>query len=617
MSVCSARIPCYTLSSTRRGSLGIRGRLLSLTLGFAIPLAVTGLIGLGWLWTQSRRQLDVSVRQQAELAAAAFERWIEAERQPLVALAASASGRPNSQPLTEPELRSVLRAHPNWLSIEVRGRGGSVDLVYPERTTTLASDVFESLRSDFADGSSSAIEMNWSIGAGRPVLLIAAPLIDGGALDVQVDAASIGELVSDIELPTGSIISLFDPKRRIILRAPNGEHFIGRDMSDAPGFALIAHERSAVSEATSRNDGVSRVYGIARVGDTGCAASVGVPSARLYEPARAQFDRYLFFSLIALSCAVVAALVIARKVTVPVRLLGDAARSLGSGDFTVRARADGDSELSNLARVFNSMARSLEEREAKLAELDRLKSDFVSGVSHELRTPLTTIKTLTQVLQRGGETTEQRAKYLEAISMECDRQIDFVLDILDLSRIEAGGFDIALECVDVAQIVDAVIAVERFSCDAAGVALVADVETDLPYVLAEDAALRRVLRCLTENAIKFTPRGGTITVGAREVGGTVEIVVSDTGAGIPAADVPHLFDKFYQSDRGGDARRGVGLGLYLARTIVQHLGGKISVESEFGRGSVFSVVLRRWTAAAPSRVENQEELREQASADRR
>ena len=86
--------------------MGIRGRLLALTLGFAIPLAATGLIGLQWLWSASRGQLDASVRKQAELAAAAFERWIEAERQPLLALAASASGRPNSEPLSPAELRS-------------------------------------------------------------------------------------------------------------------------------------------------------------------------------------------------------------------------------------------------------------------------------------------------------------------------------------------------------------------------------------------------------------------------------------------------------------------------------------------------------------------------------
>src|SRR4051812_17340892 len=127
-------------------------------MGVAIPLAVTGLIGLEWVWTASRERLDASVRKQAELAAAAFNGWIDAERQPLVGLAASESGRPDSQPLTEAELRSVVRAHPHWLGVEELDADNRVVVAWPPASAPLPPDVVASLREDLAHGERGPIE---------------------------------------------------------------------------------------------------------------------------------------------------------------------------------------------------------------------------------------------------------------------------------------------------------------------------------------------------------------------------------------------------------------------------------------------------------------------------
>ncbi|MGB8510304.1 MAG: HAMP domain-containing sensor histidine kinase, partial [Pyrinomonadaceae bacterium] len=254
------------------------------------------------------------------------------------------------------------------------------------------------------------------------------------------------------------------------------------------------------------------------------------------------------------------------------------------------------------------------EREERLTELDRLKSEFVSSVSHELRTPLTTIKTLTRVLQRGGQTEVERQEYLATIAAECDRQIDLVLNLLDLTRIEAGAYKVSLSEVYPAQLVTNCVAVEQHAAEARGHHLAADLPAELPPVLTDEGALRRVLCSLIENAIKYTPDGGQITVSARADGeGEVALTVTDNGCGVAQEDLPHVFEKFFRgrpaaaaatSDESSDGAGefveapGIGLGLYLARNIVEQLGGRITVESVAAGGTKLLVYIPVWHSSA-------------------
>jgi signal transduction histidine kinase len=257
------------------------------------------------------------------------------------------------------------------------------------------------------------------------------------------------------------------------------------------------------------------------------------------------------------------------------------------------------------------MAERLEKREARIAELDRLKSEFVSSVSHELRTPLTTIKALTRLLMRDGLDESKRREYLDTISIECDRQIDLVLNLLDLSRIEGGVFRITHGRVDVGEVVFSCVKSEARSAEKRGHELRVEPIGELPPVCADPKALRRVLSNIIENAIKYTPDGGRILLSAQRVRHEVLISVRDNGRGIPPEDMPVLFDKFH---RGRPATHsavmrtaatgaefledadvsGVGLGLYLGRNVMEQMGGRISVESEVGRGSTFTLHLPVW-----------------------
>ena len=249
------------------------------------------------------------------------------------------------------------------------------------------------------------------------------------------------------------------------------------------------------------------------------------------------------------------------------------------------------------------------ERQAKRAdELDQLKSEFVSRVSHELRTPLTTIKALTRLLLRGDVDKEKQREFLETISVECDQQIDLILNLLDLSRIEAGVFRIALERVEVADVVTSCVRAELTAAERRRHKLHSKSVANIPPVCADPKTLRRVVSNLIENSIKYTPDGGLITLSADAGTDRVALRVTDNGRGIPEEDLPNLFDKFY---RGGSAPyqattnedfladadvSGLGLGLYLARDIMERMGGTISVETKVGEGSTFTLHLPIWKA---------------------
>ena len=266
------------------------------------------------------------------------------------------------------------------------------------------------------------------------------------------------------------------------------------------------------------------------------------------------------------------------------------ARMIGSMmDITERKRAE--QERAALLAL---------EREAR-AEAEKangVKDEFLAMVSHELRTPLTTIKMMTRLMQREAVSEEERRECLEGIATACDREIALVLNLLDLSRAEAGALDLQPAPVEAAEILDACVKLERHAAAARGHRLLVELPPErLPPLRADRRALRRVLCNLVENAIKYTPDGGRITLRARAAGREVALGVSDTGRGIAPEDLPRLFEKFYRGRAARPTRPetpGVGLGLYLSQRIVRQLGGRLDVESSPGAGSTFTVRLPAW-----------------------
>lgn len=590
--------------------MGIRGRLLALALGAVVPLVLLGFAVLWVVWGAEEQQLDESLEQQAELAAVVFDRWLDAQRQPLITIASYPAGHLRDAAALEADLRAVTNRRPHWIDVRVLDASGSVMATFPSDAEGLAAGVVEKLMAE-AHGGGAAIETDLTSDEGGYALAVAAPIEGGGASIARIGGEALEDLFRGITLPERALVTLLDSHHRVIYRSWMPESAFGLDLGDARVLSALENRSTTVVTVTSTIDGVERVYGLAHAGRTGYVTMVGVPSAILYAPVKRQLTTYALISLAVVFGTLTAALLMARGIARPVRLLGFAAQQFGEGDFSARAPDEGSDEISRLGANFNRMVERLEKRETRVAELDRLKSDFVSSVSHELRTPLTTIKALTRLLMRDGLDESKRREYLDTISVECDRQIDLVLNLLDLSRLEGGVFRITHERVDVAEVVSSCVQSETRAAEKRGHELGVEGSIEVPPVCADPKALRRVLSNIIENAIKYTADGGRIRLSACAEGGEVLISVTDNGRGIPEEDMPVLFDKFH---RGRPATHsevmrnattgaefledadvsGVGLGLYLGRNVMEQMGGKIGVDSEVGRGSTFTLHLPVW-----------------------
>jgi two-component system sensor histidine kinase BaeS len=315
--------------------------------------------------------------------------------------------------------------------------------------------------------------------------------------------------------------------------------------------------------------------------------------------------RLLLSAAVALPISALLALVLARGISRPIAALTKASERLAAGNFDYPLQSAGKDELATLTRSFDRMRQELQSTE-------RLRSQFVSDVSHELRTPLTAIKGLIETLQDGAaDDPTVRDRFLASIEAETDRLIRLVNDLLTLSRADALAFGADKENLDLHRL--AATTAQKFTARAAacGVLLRVDFTAGELKAPADADRIEQVLFNLLDNALKHTPPGGTISVTGHHAtieGGACRLIgpdisaegeilshsalanlpngkwailrITDTGAGIPAADLPHVFERFYRSDRARSRQRGgSGLGLSIAKALVEAHGGHIWLES--------------------------------------
>ena len=223
-------------------------------------------------------------------------------------------------------------------------------------------------------------------------------------------------------------------------------------------------------------------------------------------------------------------------------------------------------------------------------ELERMKSNFLSVVSHELRTPLHAIKGFVNIILMGktGPVTEIQRDFLETVQEQTNNLQRLIDDLLEFSRLESGRVTLRLQPVDIPVVIEAVLDKLSLSAQSAQVTLMNRTPDDLPSILADPWRLEQVVTNLVDNAIKFTPAQGRVTVTAEDIGDFIQVSVADTGIGIPQEQQERIFDRFYQVDSGANRQyKGTGLGLTICRHIVEHHRGRIWVESEPGQGATF------------------------------
>ncbi len=279
-----------------------------------------------------------------------------------------------------------------------------------------------------------------------------------------------------------------------------------------------------------------------------------------------------------------------RSISRPVLDLESGMKAVASGKFThqLSIEPDRQDEFGRLSSSFQTMSN-------RLAQLDKLKAEFISIASHELKTPINVILGYVELLEEGiyGKLNEQQREVTETIATQARNLTRLVRRLLDVSRFEAGGGTLDCRQMSLARFLDALQASFSVLAMQRGITFVVDRAPNLPgEVRWDEDRMNEVLGNLLSNAFKFTNRGGRVELAASAKDADIVIRLTDTGAGIPADQLPRIFQKFFQADNQSKAAsKGSGLGLAIAKEIVEAHGGSIEVSSAVGRGTTFTITM--------------------------
>jgi signal transduction histidine kinase len=300
--------------------------------------------------------------------------------------------------------------------------------------------------------------------------------------------------------------------------------------------------------------------------------------------------------LVSAAIALLMARWLARGMTQPLRDMAQAARRMETGDYSTRVQTRSRDEVGQLAEAFNTMS-------AELEGVERLRRELVANVSHELKTPIAAIRAHLENVLDGVERPDPDT--LQVMLRQSERLGRLVDQLLDLSRLESGDVPLDRSIVPLGPLVSQVLSEIDVARPGRGVAVTSQVADDTPAAFADRERVHQVLFNLVDNAVRYTPDGGAVTVSAHRNDGNVEIEVHDSGVGIVAEHLPRLFERFYRVDtsrsRADDG--GTGIGLAIARSVVEAHGGHIRADSEPGRGSTFAFTVRLRRQTPPQKLE--------------
>lgn len=295
----------------------------------------------------------------------------------------------------------------------------------------------------------------------------------------------------------------------------------------------------------------------------------------------------LLYSCIAVLVAFLAVSYTTGRITKPIIDMNATVLRFSKGEFDLRLPAKGQDEVAQLGKSFNLMANELN-------TLEQSRRSFVANVSHELRSPLTSMRGFLEAMQDGTIPEEECPKYIDIVIDENRRMTGMVNDLLDLARIESGQYALHLSVFDINELIARTLLTFEARIDAAHIEIALDFSKDYCYVEADPDQIAQVLRNLIDNAVKFTPAGGRLSLSTAADKKRARVRVADSGRGVAAEDIPYLFDRFYKAEKAHTpgAQSGTGLGLSIVKRIIAAHGQDISVESEPGAGTAFTFTLK-------------------------
>lgn len=304
--------------------------------------------------------------------------------------------------------------------------------------------------------------------------------------------------------------------------------------------------------------------------------------------AKAEITTYFVMAtVIAIIVEMIIVIFLSRYITRPLEKLKDGAEAIAGGDFKIQIEKTTDDEVGELVDAFNTAARSLD-------NLDTVRNDFIANVSHELRTPMTSIKGFVEAIMDGVIPPEKQHEYLNKVHREICRMNDLVNDLLDWARLAAGHGNLRMGEFDINKTVCTVVSNLEPQITQKEINIITDFENNKQIVYGDARSIERVLINLIQNAVKFTPEHGTISITTRVVKDKVRVDVQDSGIGMSEEDTNFIFERFYKVDKSrSNDKKGTGLGLPIVKKILQNHGQNISVSSKLGQGSCFTFTLDR------------------------
>ncbi|MBQ7284235.1 MAG: HAMP domain-containing histidine kinase [Oscillospiraceae bacterium] len=278
----------------------------------------------------------------------------------------------------------------------------------------------------------------------------------------------------------------------------------------------------------------------------------------------------------------IVSLAVTSRLTTPLRNITEVAKRFSQGDFSVRARVEGDDEVAHLAHTFNQMAAFVENNETS-------RSNFVTNIAHELRTPMTSIKGFVDGIIDGTIPQEKEGAYLKIVSDEVGRLARLTNSMLDISKLDSGEFIMNTESYNVWETISAVAFAFESRIENADIQ-VRGFEPARVRIAADKDIVHQIVYNLVDNALKFTPNGGYISFNVTEdkQSGFVTVKIRNSGDGIEQDALPYVFERFYKADSSRSVHtKGAGIGLYIVKTLVNRSGGDIHVESQLGEYTEF------------------------------
>ena len=437
--------------------------------------------------------------------------------------------------------------------------------------------------------------------------------------------------VRQIHLYSPELFIVIDTAQQVRSAAP--PDFIRLSENDIPALrsalqqALQGQETTGDLHGSPNDNGTfSGPYISVPLHDGGQAHGALIGALLLAEPVQypagfspyeflANVDKAILITGIALAVVVIIfSLWLARRLTQPLTSLTLAAEQMKSGNYAQRVAAPkSQDELERLASTFNAMAEKIESDMSELRRQEQVRRDLIANIAHDLVTPLTAIQGFSEALaDEVISDPKARHETAQLIGREVQRLRRLVSDMQQMSSLESGRIQLDLEPLDLHTLVDEVLAVIRPECEQASITLYNEIAPTTPVVLADSNRLTQVLLNLLDNARRYTPEGGSITIGARVDGSReakwLNVRVSDTGTGINASDLPYIFDRFFRIDRARTGTSGgSGLGLAIVKAIIIAHGGSIRAASTPGRGTCITLTL----PLAPGLVREQGQMMSQ------